>query len=483
MNKEEYCGKEAPVCFQKRDPFCPAMAIIPTKIVDTMAEVKGLANCVVKVIENNNVYYIDDKHRISLVSSNPTEHNNYDFVNNPLDLRAQIVFDYAGAKVAYYDAAGNLFTLAGAPGSQSAFDVLTGRPKYNGVPMTSNTDIPLVPEEIGTDMLADNAVTSDKISAGAVVADKIADGAVVTSKIVDDAVTSDKLADDAVTADKLASGAVTSGKIANGSITSDKLGNESVTTSAIADGAVTSNKIADGTIDTEKFADSSLTSDKIEDNAVITSKIANSNVTTVKLADEAVSAGKIANGAVTLDKIADDSVSAAKIQANAVTNGKLANGAVTTSKIADDAVSTDKVANASITTNKINDSAVTTDKINNSAVTTDKIDWDTTGVAVEFTPTSAMTSVINHSRLVGGRYLIISLRGNITTSSTAYTSLGDFTLPRPIGYDTGVDFSAQTTDRIRYLYLESVGKLVCATNPAITNIVTRVSGIVYLEGQ
>jgi len=125
---------------------------------------------------------------------------------------------------------------------------------------------------------------------------------------------------------------------------------------------------------------------------------------------------------------------------------------------------------------------ITTVNITDGAVTTDKIDWDTTGVAVEFTPTSAMTSVINHSRLVGGRYLIISLRGNITTSSTAYTSLGDFTLPRPIGYDTGVDYSAQTTDRIRYLYLESVGKLVCATNPAITNIVTRVSGIVYLEG-
>lgn len=406
MNKEEYCGKKAPVCFQKRDPFCPAMAIIPTKIVDTMAEVKGLVNCVVKVIENNNVYYIDDKHRISLVSSNPTEHNNYDFVNNPLDLRAQLVFDYAGAKVAYYDAAGNLFTLAGAPGSQSAFDVLTGRPKYNGVPMTSSTDIPLVPDEIDTNMLADNAVTSDKISAGAVVADKVADSAIVTSKIADDAVTSGKIADNAVTADKLASGAVTSGKIANGAVTSDKLGNESVTTGAIADGAVTSGKIADGTIDTDKFADSSLTSDKIQDNAVITSKIANGNVTTVKLADEAVSAGKIANAAVTLDKIADDSVSAAKIQANAVTNGKLATGAVTTSKIADDAVNADKIADGSITTSKIVDNAVTASKIDWSSLNLTTINAEIMSSKVT---TSSVKLVYNNSgvAVILGGYRVV----------------------------------------------------------------------------
>lgn len=93
--------------------------------------------------------------------------------------------------------------------------------------------ISIVTGGIGTDMIADNAITSGKIADGAVTAGKIADGAVVAGNLADDAVVAGNLAagaveagniaDGAVVAGNLAAGAVEAGNIANGAVGSDNL--------------------------------------------------------------------------------------------------------------------------------------------------------------------------------------------------------------------------------------------------------------------
>lgn len=106
---------------------------------------------------------------------------------------------------------------------------------------------------IGTNHLADNAITSGKLANGAVSSTKLASGAV----------TSTALASGAVTSTALASGAVTSGALANGAVGS----------SALADNAVLAAKIASGAIDSTKLAAGAVTSTAIADGAVQPPKV------------------------------------------------------------------------------------------------------------------------------------------------------------------------------------------------------------------
>lgn len=94
--------------------------------------------------------------------------------------------------------------------------------------------ISIVTGGIGTDMIADNAITSGKIADGAVTAGKIADGAVVAGN----------LADDAVVAGNLAAGAVEAGNIADGAVVAGNLAAGAVEAGNIADGAVGSDNLA-----------------------------------------------------------------------------------------------------------------------------------------------------------------------------------------------------------------------------------------------
>lgn len=144
MEQKEYCGK-VPTCFEKRAPFCPAVAVIPTTTVESKTGVQGLANCLVRVTENNTTYYVDDKHRVTTVCANPVTKNGYDFENNPDRFRNQIVFDLANQKAAYYSAEGDMYLIA--PGHPS-FDSLVDRPSYDNQIMTSATNIPKVPENV-----------------------------------------------------------------------------------------------------------------------------------------------------------------------------------------------------------------------------------------------------------------------------------------------------------------------------------------------
>lgn len=76
---------------------------------------------------------------------------------------------------------------------------------------------------VGTDALADQAVTTAKLAAGAVDATALATDSVTTAKIAAGAVTGAKIATDTITATNIASGAVGSDELAASSVTAGKI--------------------------------------------------------------------------------------------------------------------------------------------------------------------------------------------------------------------------------------------------------------------
>jgi hypothetical protein len=68
--------------------------------------------------------------------------------------------------------------------------------------------------QIGTNEIADGAVTSPKLAAGAITAANIPDGAITSTKLADGAVVAAKIADGAVVTNKIGANAVTSSRIA-----------------------------------------------------------------------------------------------------------------------------------------------------------------------------------------------------------------------------------------------------------------------------
>ena len=149
------------------------------------------------------------------------------------------------------------------------------------------------------------------------------DGTVVAPRFQGDIV---KLG--AVGTNAIADGAVTAIKLATDAVETAKIKDANVTTAKIADGAVTGSKIAANAVETVKIKDANVTTAKIATGAVETAKIKDANVTTAKIADGAVTAGKLASGAVETVKIKDANVTTAKIADGAVTVNKLAGSIV-----------------------------------------------------------------------------------------------------------------------------------------------------------
>lgn len=131
---------------------------------------------------------------------------------------------------------------------------------------------------LGTQNIADAAVTSPKIDEGAIVTVKLADGSVTSAKILDGSITTIDLMDGLLTSIKIADGAIVTAKLADGTVTSAK----------IVNGAIIAEDLADGSIITVKIVDGAVTTNKIADGAVTTPKIANDAVTDTKLAPDAI---------------------------------------------------------------------------------------------------------------------------------------------------------------------------------------------------
>lgn len=100
-NPKEYCGKRI-TTINKGEPTCKATAVIPSIVVETAEGIKQMTNTLVRVSSTNTTYYVDDKHRITLVCAGPVEKSNYNFATNPDGIRGQIVFDKVTKRAFYY---------------------------------------------------------------------------------------------------------------------------------------------------------------------------------------------------------------------------------------------------------------------------------------------------------------------------------------------------------------------------------------------
>lgn len=88
------------------EPTCPKTAVIPALSVDNTNGLNNLADVLVHVRDNNTTYYIDDKSRFIVTWAGPVEQDDYDYVNNPLNLRSQSVYDFKNNREVYYDKLG-----------------------------------------------------------------------------------------------------------------------------------------------------------------------------------------------------------------------------------------------------------------------------------------------------------------------------------------------------------------------------------------
>ena len=93
-------------CIREKNPDCPYQAVIPTLTVEDVSGLKNLADCFVHVSNINTTFYIDDKHRMMITWAGPVEVRDYDYQNNPLNLRSQVVYDFDNGRAIYYNAQG-----------------------------------------------------------------------------------------------------------------------------------------------------------------------------------------------------------------------------------------------------------------------------------------------------------------------------------------------------------------------------------------
>lgn len=99
-------GDQVTGCLKTIAPEKCAQAVIPTIVVENKAAIKNICGCFVHVANINTTFYIDDKHRIIVTWAGPVEANNYDYQSNPLELRSQIVYDFANNRAIYYNGIG-----------------------------------------------------------------------------------------------------------------------------------------------------------------------------------------------------------------------------------------------------------------------------------------------------------------------------------------------------------------------------------------
>jgi hypothetical protein len=82
------------------------VAVIPAITVEDVSGIKNIADCFVHVSNINTTFYIDDKHRMMITWAGPVEANDYDYENNPLNLRSQTVYDFENHRAIYYNKIG-----------------------------------------------------------------------------------------------------------------------------------------------------------------------------------------------------------------------------------------------------------------------------------------------------------------------------------------------------------------------------------------
>jgi hypothetical protein len=180
--------------------------------------------------------------------------------------------------------------------------------------------------QVGTDGLANDAVTGAKI----------ATGAVGTSELADDAVTAAKIPTGVVGTSELADGAVTSIKIGGLAVTTDRLADLSVTNAKIGTGVIHPNKLIPNSFDAVQVAaafatgafDAPNIADIIADNSILGDAKLGDNSVTGNSAGSAIGANVIH-----ANRLVGGSMSEAEVDriipAGAIDGDRLKDGAVT----------------------------------------------------------------------------------------------------------------------------------------------------------
>lgn len=90
-------GKKVAGCIRNKNPECPYNAVIPQVTVDDVSGIKNLRDCFVHVSSINTTFYIDDKGRMMITWAGPVSIEDYDYRENPLNLRSQFLYTTEGS--------------------------------------------------------------------------------------------------------------------------------------------------------------------------------------------------------------------------------------------------------------------------------------------------------------------------------------------------------------------------------------------------
>ena len=133
---QEYCSKTCGA-IRPGEPKCPYQAVIPSLTVESVSNLKDLADCFVHVSDINTTFYIDDKHRIMTTWAGLVSVDDYDFAANPLNLRGQIAYDAKNNMAAIYDKQGAnyIFQISDI---NNDYMLLEDKPQINGVTLEGN---------------------------------------------------------------------------------------------------------------------------------------------------------------------------------------------------------------------------------------------------------------------------------------------------------------------------------------------------------
>lgn len=87
-------------------PVCPPNMAEVTSVQNVQG-IKALKNTFVHVTDINTVFFVDNQRRITTICTMPIYQDKYDYQNNPLNLRGQIVYDFKNNRAIVYDNKGD----------------------------------------------------------------------------------------------------------------------------------------------------------------------------------------------------------------------------------------------------------------------------------------------------------------------------------------------------------------------------------------
>ena len=261
-------------------------------------------------------------------------------------------------------------------------------------------------QNLTTDDLKDNIITSSKIVGNAVNSAHLADNSVGSSELQSDSVGTTQIKDNAVTSAKIAAGSLGTSSIADNAITSAKIAANAVGSAQIADGAVGSSELAANSVGSAQISDGAVGSSEIAADAVGAAQIADGAVGSAALAADSVGSAQIADGAVGASEIAADAVRAAQIQdgavgsseiaADAVGNAQLADNSVAAANIAANAVGSAQIADGAVGSSELDANSVGNVQMKDNAITMTEIGCEETTITDDDTKLPTSGAVVDY---------------------------------------------------------------------------------------